>query len=56
MSVINNVVVNLTETVKIEHYEGVTLIGINRPEKRNCINTPTAEALLKGKLEVSCRG
>lgn len=34
-------------TVKVEQLEGVTLIGINRPEKRNCVNTPTAEALLK---------
>ncbi|XP_050689693.1 probable enoyl-CoA hydratase isoform X2 [Eriocheir sinensis] len=34
-------------TVKVENYDGVTLIGINRPEKRNCVNTPTAEALLK---------
>ncbi|KAK8382775.1 hypothetical protein O3P69_011370 [Scylla paramamosain] len=34
-------------TVKVEQHEGVTLIGINRPEKRNCVNTPTAEALLK---------
>lgn len=35
------------ETVKVEQHEGIALIGINRPEKRNCVNTPTAEALLK---------
>ncbi|KAG0723642.1 3-hydroxypropionyl-coenzyme A dehydratase [Chionoecetes opilio] len=35
------------DTVKVEQLEGITLIGINRPGKRNCINTPTAEALLK---------
>ncbi|CAG0889483.1 unnamed protein product, partial [Darwinula stevensoni] len=31
--------------VVTEKMENVTLIGINRPQKRNCVNVPTARAL-----------
>lgn len=34
-------------TVIVERHPEITMIGINRPEKRNCINSPTAAALLK---------
>ncbi|XP_071548556.1 enoyl-CoA hydratase EchA19-like [Panulirus ornatus] len=34
-------------TIIVENLPEITMIGINRPEKRNCINTPTAEALLQ---------
>ncbi|KAK7078358.1 hypothetical protein SK128_022053 [Halocaridina rubra] len=35
------------DLVIVQKHQEVTLIGINRPEVRNCINTPAAEALLK---------
>ncbi|KAK3872059.1 hypothetical protein Pcinc_022849 [Petrolisthes cinctipes] len=35
------------ELVVVERHSAITMIGINRPEARNCINTPTANALLK---------
>lgn len=35
------------DLVVVAHLKEVTTIGINRPEVRNCINTATAEALLK---------
>ncbi|XP_042240110.1 mevalonyl-coenzyme A hydratase sidH-like [Homarus americanus] len=34
-------------TVIVEHLPEITMIGINRPEKRNCVNTSTAVALLQ---------
>ena len=33
--------------VVTEHIGNVCLIGINRPEKRNCVNLETADQLLK---------
>ena len=33
--------------VLVEKLKGITTIGINRPEKRNCINSETAEQLTK---------
>ena len=38
------------DLVVVDHLQEVTTIGINRPSVRNCVNTPTAEALLKGNL------
>ncbi|XP_069941615.1 enoyl-CoA hydratase EchA19 isoform X3 [Cherax quadricarinatus] len=34
-------------TVIVEHLPEITMIGINRPEKRNCVNSSTAAALLQ---------
>ncbi|KOC69900.1 3-hydroxypropionyl-coenzyme A dehydratase [Habropoda laboriosa] len=33
------------KSVITEHFEEVTLIGINRPEKKNCLNVATAQLL-----------
>ncbi len=35
-----------TQLVITENRDKVTLIGINRPEKRNCVNRETAKQLL----------
>merc|ERR1712179_215625 len=35
------------DLVLVDHQEDITLIGINRPEKRNCVNIQTGELLLK---------
>ena len=35
----------LGKLVETEQLGRVFLIGINRPEKRNCVNTPTAQQL-----------
>uniref|UniRef100_A0A336M8K9 CSON013613 protein n=1 Tax=Culicoides sonorensis TaxID=179676 RepID=A0A336M8K9_CULSO len=36
----------IPENIIVEKCEGVTLIGINRPEKRNCVNRVTASQLI----------
>lgn len=36
-----------SQTVVTEKRQEVTLIGINRPEKRNCVDSDTARQLLK---------
>lgn len=33
------------KTILVDHVDKVTMIGINRPEKRNCLNTATAQLL-----------
>lgn len=38
----------IPENVKIEKRDAVTLIGINRPEKRNCVDSLTADQLTSG--------
>lgn len=38
------------ENIVIEKNEAVTLIGINRPEKRNCVDSLTANQLISGKI------
>lgn len=43
----SNSTVKQDDLVLVDHQEEITLIGINRPEKRNCVNTPTADLLLK---------
>ncbi|XP_027207010.2 enoyl-CoA hydratase EchA19 [Penaeus vannamei] len=35
------------DLVLVDHIGEITTIGINRPEKRNCINSPAATALLQ---------
>jgi enoyl-CoA hydratase len=35
----------LTETVKVEHADGVTVVTIDRPEVHNCVDTDTATVL-----------
>lgn len=36
-----------TKPVVTEKYEGVFMVGLNRPEKRNCVNTETRELLFE---------
>lgn len=36
---------NKEKTILVDHVDKVTMIGINRPEKRNCLNTATAQLL-----------
>lgn len=38
------------ELLKVENTGGITLIGINRAEVRNCVNTETAQ-LLSAEIE-----
>ena len=38
---------DIRQLVTIEKREGVTLIGINRPERRNCVDRETAQHLVK---------
>ena len=33
------------KTILVEHYEGITTIGINRPEKKNCLDIAAAQEL-----------
>lgn len=35
----------MTETVKVEHADGVTVVTIDRPEVHNCVDTDTATVL-----------
>ncbi|XP_076239265.1 short-chain-enoyl-CoA hydratase [Calliopsis andreniformis] len=41
----NNEIEQKEPSIIVQHYEGVTTIGINRPDKKNCLNVETAHKL-----------
>lgn len=40
----------IPENIIVEKNDAVTLIGINRPEKRNCVDSLTANQLISGEF------